>query len=182
MTRRRLALVLVAAAATGVAGWWLDDWRLLLGGGGVLLLIVAGWITTWRRRRRRPRRRGQQRAPIPSALRQRIYARDGATCRYCGRRGRGVRLELDHVFPVARGGRDEIGNLVTSCRECNRAKGATILGDERAMTRFVADRRDAADMMSRAARRRAFVRNVVAPALVFVTVAVLYAILTRWVW
>jgi len=145
------------------------------------LLLLAG-ILAWRRRRRRPRRRGQRRTPIPPAIRQRVYARDGRACRYCGRTGRGVILELDHLFPVARGGGDEIGNLVTACRECNRAKGATVQGDERAMDRFVAERRDAADAMSRAAWRRAVLRNVVVPVVLIGMVAVLYVILTTLVW
>lgn len=182
MTRRRgiVALVLAAIAA-GATGWLLDDWRLLLGGGGVLLLLVVIGIVGWRRGRR-PRRRGKRRTPIPLDVRRRVYARDGRTCRYCGRAGRGVILELDHVFPVARGGGDEIGNLVTSCRECNRAKGATILGDERAMARFVAGRRDAASAMSRAAWRRAVLRNVVVPIVLVAVMVLLNAILASFVW
>ena len=30
---------------------------------------------------------------------------------------------LDHVFPVARGGVNDPGNLVTACAPCNRLKG-----------------------------------------------------------
>jgi len=93
-----------------------------------------------------------------------------------------VRLELDHVFPVARGGGDQIGNLVTSCRECNRAKGAMVLGDNRAMARFVAERQDWAETLSRAARRRAFLRHVVAPIVLLVILALLYVMLSRFLW
>ena len=91
-------------------------------------------------------------------------------------------MELDHVFPVARGGGDQIGNLVTSCRECNRAKGAMVLGDDRAMARFVAVRRDWAETLTRAARRRAFLRNVVAPIVLLAIVAALYVVLSTFVW
>jgi len=177
-----IVLAAAAAAAAGAIGWWRDDWQFLLGGVGTLLFLGILGINLWRRRRRRPRRGGQRRTPIPSDIRRRVYTRDGRICRYCGRTGRGVILELDHVYPVARGGGDEIGNLVTSCRECNRAKGATILGDERAMSRFVAERRDAAAVMSRAAWRRTVLRNVVAPLLLIAIVAVLYGILTITVW
>jgi hypothetical protein len=53
-------------------------------------------------------------------IRQRIFARDDYTCRYCGERGK--KLECDHVTPLSRGGSDEDDNLVTACRPCNRAK------------------------------------------------------------
>lgn len=53
-------------------------------------------------------------------LRASIFARDDYTCSYCG--ARGVRLECDHIFPVARGGTDDPENLTTACRPCNQAK------------------------------------------------------------
>lgn len=61
--------------------------------------------------------------PSPSAwarLRAAVFARDDYTCAYCGRRG--VRLECDHVLPVARGGSHDPDNLVTACFVCNRSK------------------------------------------------------------
>lgn len=36
-------------------------------------------------------------------------------------------LEVDHIKPIAEGGTDEFVNLVTSCRDCNRGKGKTLL-------------------------------------------------------
>lgn len=54
------------------------------------------------------------------ALRQDVFLRDDFTCVYCGRRG--VRLECDHVIPVARGGSHNPENLATSCLDCNRSK------------------------------------------------------------
>lgn len=58
------------------------------------------------------------------ALRQRfeILKRDGYRCRYCGRSGRLVQLEVDHVIPVAAGGTDDDENLVTACGDCNLGK------------------------------------------------------------
>ncbi len=46
------------------------------------------------------------------------------TCRYCG--ARGVRLEADHVIPVARGGATCMKNLATACFPCNRSKGSKL--------------------------------------------------------
>lgn len=49
-----------------------------------------------------------------------VFERDQYTCRYCKRVG-GV-LEVDHVIPFSKGGSDDLDNLVTSCRTCNRQK------------------------------------------------------------
>ncbi len=62
-----------------------------------------------------------------------VFKRDGFSCAYCGRKPPAVILEVDHVIPVADGGGDEYENLVTSCWDCNRGKGAKQL-DERAPT------------------------------------------------
>lgn len=51
-----------------------------------------------------------------------VLRRDGFRCRYCGT-DEGA-MEADHVFPVIRGGRSFMSNLVCSCRPCNSAKGA----------------------------------------------------------
>jgi len=59
---------------------------------------------------------------LSNALRFRVLTRDRFTCVYCGRRAPDVALEVDHVTPVARGGRDEETNLVTACFSCNRGK------------------------------------------------------------
>jgi len=40
-------------------------------------------------------------------------------CAYCGSTDR---IELEHVIPIARGGRDAIGNIVPACYACNRSK------------------------------------------------------------
>lgn len=49
-----------------------------------------------------------------------IFKRDNYTCVYCGQVG--GKLEADHIMPFSRGGSDEVGNLITSCRKCNRQK------------------------------------------------------------
>ena len=58
-------------------------------------------------------------------LRSAVFARDNWTCRYCG--ARGVRMECDHVEPIARGGSNAIENLATACVRCNRSKGSKTL-------------------------------------------------------
>lgn len=56
-----------------------------------------------------------------------VFQRDKHTCQYCGRRPPEVELELDHLIAVARGGTDDFGNLVTSCRDCNSGKSAKLI-------------------------------------------------------
>lgn len=56
------------------------------------------------------------------------FKRDDFTCQYCGRKTPAVILECDHVIPVSKDGSDEIENLVTSCFDCNRGKGAVPIG------------------------------------------------------
>jgi 5-methylcytosine-specific restriction endonuclease McrA len=54
---------------------------------------------------------------------QRIFERDGFRCAYCAGRFPPDELTVDHVEPRVRGGDTSAGNLVTSCRACNVAKG-----------------------------------------------------------
>ena len=62
------------------------------------------------------------RQPIPRKLRHEVFKRDGYRCRECGASKDETSLEIDHIVPVARGGTNDIGNLQTLCRECNRMK------------------------------------------------------------
>ena len=62
------------------------------------------------------------RQPIPRKLRHEVFKRDGYRCRECGASKDETILEIDHIIPVARGGTNDIDNLQTLCRECNRMK------------------------------------------------------------
>lgn len=70
------------------------------------------------------------RKPIPKRVRFEVFKRDRFTCQYCGAKAPDAILEIDHVKPVAEGGGDEMLNLVTACRDCNRGKGKVLLSDE----------------------------------------------------
>jgi len=48
-----------------------------------------------------------------------LFKRDHYLCAYCGEKFPASLLTREHVFPRARGGRDEWENLVTACRACN---------------------------------------------------------------
>lgn len=55
--------------------------------------------------------------------RRNIFARDGNTCQYCGKRFSSSELSLDHVIPRTRGGNTSWDNIVCSCVRCNVRKG-----------------------------------------------------------
>ena len=67
-----------------------------------------------------------ERVPIPPKVRFAVFNRDGFACRYCGRMAPEVELHVDHVIPVARGGTNDLDNLITACVDCNVGKGTTL--------------------------------------------------------
>lgn len=76
-----------------------------------------------------------RRMPIKNSVRFDVLRRDNFTCRYCGAQaGPGVVLHIDHVFPVAHGGTNEFGNLVTCCQQCNSGKSCVPLGERNTET------------------------------------------------
>ena len=55
--------------------------------------------------------------------RKNIFIRDGYRCMYCGAKKKdGSELELEHIFPRSRGGKNTWENLVSACRACNQRK------------------------------------------------------------
>jgi 5-methylcytosine-specific restriction endonuclease McrA len=43
-------------------------------------------------------------------------------CHYCGQQFSPDQLSMDHIVPLARGGKSTKGNIVPACAECNRKK------------------------------------------------------------
>lgn len=52
-------------------------------------------------------------------------------CAYCGSDGYGETLHMDHVVPLARGGRHAIGNVVPACPSCNYSKNDRLVTEWR---------------------------------------------------
>lgn len=86
-----------------------------------------------------------ERAKMTASMRRRVLERDGHWCVGCGwphtpdGSPDGSGLHIDHMVPVSRGGRTEMGNLTVLCAPCNLSKGAltfdewwvpNMLGDE----------------------------------------------------
>lgn len=69
--------------------------------------------------------RARQQRQMPAGLRYRILKRDGFRCVLCGRSPAttlGIELQIDHIVPVSRGGDNSLGNLRTTCADCNLGK------------------------------------------------------------
>lgn len=63
-------------------------------------------------------------AKVTRAMRYDVLRRDGFKCIRCGRgREDGVKLHVDHIVPVSRGGKSVMDNLQTLCEDCNCGKG-----------------------------------------------------------
>lgn len=86
-------------------------------------MVENGAVTAW------SRLEGDLRPPVHiwGELRKTVFARDQFTCTYCG--ARGSALECDHVVPISRGGTNDLSNLATSCRPCNRAKRDKLISE-----------------------------------------------------
>jgi len=71
---------------------------------------------------------------IPRELRRLVWERDGRRCTFVGTGGHRCeatrRLELDHITPVAQGGRTEPANLRLLCRAHNQFEAERVLGKD----------------------------------------------------
>ena len=66
-----------------------------------------------------------QRNLMTKALRKAIMERDCYTCQICGKRMPDeVGLHIDHIIPIAKGGKSIPSNLRVLCSKCNGSKGA----------------------------------------------------------
>jgi len=64
-----------------------------------------------------------KRVAISKKIRFEIFKRDNFKCQYCGGSPPKVILEVDHIIPVVKGGKNVKHNLLTACFDCNRGKG-----------------------------------------------------------
>jgi 5-methylcytosine-specific restriction protein A len=60
-------------------------------------------------------------------------------CAYCGRVVAPRELTMDHVVPVARGGRSVRGNVVAACKDCNSRKKLMTPAEQLMMKPVAAD-------------------------------------------
>lgn len=65
-----------------------------------------------------------ERAKVTNRIRFAIYKRDKYRCCKCGRKTDD--LEIDHIMPIAKGGKTHPNNLQTLCKSCNKEKSDII--------------------------------------------------------
>jgi len=66
-----------------------------------------------------------KREPISDKTRYKVLQRDNYQCVKCGASPKvnpNVILEIDHIIPVTKGGDNNLSNLQTLCKKCNRGK------------------------------------------------------------
>lgn len=74
-------------------------------------------------RERIKKEREMERRLLSSSLRYDILKRDDFKCTICGRSAKdGIQLHVDHILPVAKGGKTVPENLRTLCNDCNLGK------------------------------------------------------------
>lgn len=64
-----------------------------------------------------------ERGKVSNRMRFFIYERDHYRCCCCGRNEDQCSLEIDHIYPISKGGKSIPGNLQTLCHDCNVQKG-----------------------------------------------------------
>ena len=68
--------------------------------------------------------RDLERSKLTAGLRYDVLQRDRFKCTICGAgQTDGVKLHVDHIIPVSKGGKTERDNLRTLCERCNLGKG-----------------------------------------------------------
>jgi diadenosine tetraphosphate (Ap4A) HIT family hydrolase len=61
--------------------------------------------------------------PIPDVLRYRVLMESGGRCALCGATKKERPLDVDHIVPRSKGGKNVYENLQILCSKCNRSKG-----------------------------------------------------------
>lgn len=96
----------------------------------------AAWIKAWNEAnremlrfrkaasQRRRRARSREGYAITARDLRRLVDRAQGRCAYCCASFTEVRLSIEHVVPLSRGGSDSVANIVAACLPCNQQKHA----------------------------------------------------------
>ena len=65
--------------------------------------------------------------PAPGPGEVLVDVRSAGICHYCGNKFPPRALTMDHIVPIARGGKSTKGNVAAVCKECNNKKKHSLL-------------------------------------------------------
>jgi 5-methylcytosine-specific restriction protein A len=81
---------------------------------------MSDWITIQKDEKHIARERAKARELRKSQWWQNKL--NAGICHYCGKKFARNELTMDHIVPIARGGKSTKGNIVPCCKACNNAK------------------------------------------------------------
>lgn len=77
---------------------------------------------------------------LSEAEKAQVKKRDGNQCLCCGAKGKGIRLQIDHIIPYNLGGETTVENSQTLCSVCNRQKRLNELNYLQTATSLIAEK------------------------------------------
>jgi len=83
-------------------------------------VFTKSWYTLEASQKKRAKEKANARRLRKSQWWQ-LKINEGA-CYYCGKSFRPQELTMDHIVPIARGGKSSRGNVVPACKACNTNK------------------------------------------------------------
>ncbi|HWE25624.1 MAG TPA: HNH endonuclease [Myxococcales bacterium] len=101
-------------------------------------LDLSSWVDVTADPAHVRREREKARQLRTSAWWQRRVSR--GICAYCGGKFAARDVTMDHVVPLARGGRSTRGNVVVSCKPCNNRKKLLTPAEQLLFARAAAER------------------------------------------
>lgn len=88
-----------------------------------ILWLQSKVLDKWKKEREYKMTAEYERSRMTNSLRYNVMQRDGFRCVLCGATQEdGVKLHVDHIKPIAKGGKTEMSNLRTLCDRCNFGK------------------------------------------------------------
>lgn len=93
-----------------------------------LIAFIDKWSKENKAKTTRQAQIDLERSKMTTSVRFDVLNRDNFTCQYCGTKATdGVKLHVDHIHPVSKGGKTTADNLITACERCNLGKSNKLL-------------------------------------------------------